>query len=425
MAPAQPDAIAIPTPEEIRARAERNALTRLARDTSEWRGRAGTALKLLGVAALGALPALPGGRELTGVHWHLSALVFGLYGAASVAASIAYRGDPANVAYARCTWVSAVCLALGTALLIGAAGTARTVYWLDFIYAGVIATHSIVRLRRYINIIGVGTSLTVVALLVRGAMTDAAFAAVIALSIQLIMNVAARSRRAAEEVNARGELLAERAGRALVEHERARIARELHDGLGAELSAALLHAEALGIEGSSASAKLQESVRAGVAELRAVLTSVDREAASPRQLGEEVGRVLRAIAGERAEVDVRVATPLGPRVPGSVTSNVLRVAQEFAHNALVHGRATCLTGVVELLSGPGTSATLQVTLTDDGRGRVAGLSPARGMGNVRARAEALGGQVQWSDAPERGIRCVLRVPVGVEERPSLAAQRTS
>jgi len=114
-------------------------------------------------------------------------------------------------------------------------------------------------------------------------------------------------------------------------------------------------------------------------------------------------------AGISLSWQVRELPPLHYLTPRNVL-HILRVLQEALTNVLKHAgasRITVSTGV-DLLDG-----TVWLRVADDGHGFPAQGSPSagRGLGNMRRRAEALGGTLEMDTGPG-GTNITLRLPLG-------------
>ena len=95
-----------------------------------------------------------------------------------------------------------------------------------------------------------------------------------------------------------------------------------------------------------------------------------------------------------------------PRLTVVQWSALTRVLRELVSNALYHGHSTRIE-VSFQLEGP--LLTLQVA--DDGVGRnPPAWAHGLGLGGVRKRVKALGGEVAWRENTDRGIVCAVRVP---------------
>ena len=95
-----------------------------------------------------------------------------------------------------------------------------------------------------------------------------------------------------------------------------------------------------------------------------------------------------------------------PRLSVVQWSALTRVLRELVSNALYHGHAARVDVTLQLERGQ-----LALDVADDGRGGDPHVwSHGLGIGGVRKRVKALGGQVAWQQAPGRGIVCRVRLP---------------
>src|SRR5260221_10607429 len=151
------------------------------------------------------------------------------------------------------------------------------------------------------------------------------------------------------------------------EHERAALARELHDQLGQSLVAVSLNLEAIKGELSPASsARVPESMRAIEKMIEQVQTLAFE--LRPSTLDEfglvEALRLLVARHGERARVRVSfTATPIDARPPVEIEIACFRITQEALSNVARHARARHVE--VTLMA---QDVALEVTVRDDGVG---------------------------------------------------------
>lgn len=216
----------------------------------------------------------------------------------------------------------------------------------------------------------------------------------------------------------RGRLL--RATFEAQEQERGRVARDLHDGIGQQLTAIMVGLRNLEEAGSP------ERSRERVHDLRELAAQahveVRRIARGLRPaLLEELGLVP---ALERLCDDVRRSAGLSVIFRCDATSDVrfepeietalYRIAQEGLMNAVRHASATQIE--LELVHDERSVA---LSVRDDGRGFDASAAGARpsdeggfGLGSVRERARMLGAEVDVTTQPDRGTRLGVRVPLG-------------
>ena len=204
------------------------------------------------------------------------------------------------------------------------------------------------------------------------------------------------------------------------EEERQRIARNLHDHLGQQLTALRLTLDAL-----THDASLPESVRSRIALVGAIVLKIDRDvdrlawdlrpapldcAGLPAALTDLV-RQWSNVAQVPAEF--HQSTPAGFRLPPKVESNLYRIVQEALNNIAKHAAATHVSLLVE---HRGNEAA--VIIEDNG----CGFDPDRvlasrkraammGLLGMHERAALIGGDVQVESAPGQGTTVFVRIPI--------------
>jgi PAS domain S-box-containing protein len=205
------------------------------------------------------------------------------------------------------------------------------------------------------------------------------------------------------------------------ENERRRLARELHDRIGANLTALSLNLKLVRNEWEKTSTRLDDSEKLldSTAQLvRDVLTDM-----RPPGL-DELGLLaaLREHASQVAQrsglaLQVHGAEPR-PRLPPAAEIALFRVVQEALTDIVKHARAGAVT--ISLRPEPGL---VTLTVADDGTGfdgaaraMVAGM----GMASMRERAEAVGARARIESAPGRGTRVIVEVPQVAAPQPAAA-----
>lgn len=199
----------------------------------------------------------------------------------------------------------------------------------------------------------------------------------------------------------------------LLEAERRRIARDLHD----EALQDLTHALALAGRAPSASVgappdelsaalkRVGEQLRAAIYDLR---LGGEQRTPFPALL-ESLVAVHRAIAVDpEIELDLRGGTPAGPL--GATGTETLRIIGEALTNARRHARARRVR--VSVWSSDGR---LHAEVSDDGRGFEPAERPVRaaghGIAGMRERAALLGGRLDIVGEPTTGTTVRLEVPL--------------
>lgn len=184
--------------------------------------------------------------------------------------------------------------------------------------------------------------------------------------------------------------------------ERLRIARELHDVLGHQLTALALELEVAGhrvtgspghehvVRSRTIAKELLGDVRAAIGEMRD----------APHGLEPTLSVLARNVPG--LQVSVRVVED--GTVDPDQAQVILRCAQEAITNTLRHASAERLDVVVEAASGG-----ISIKATDDGQGAER-IVPGHGLTGMRERLEALGGTLVVESGPGQGFSLVGRLP---------------
>jgi signal transduction histidine kinase/ligand-binding sensor domain-containing protein len=240
-------------------------------------------------------------------------------------------------------------------------------------------------------------------------------------SLGLVLVVAAAVRVVSQR-RLRARLLQLEQAHAL-ERERARIARDLHDDLGASITEIGLLAERLlrvsPPELGAHAAGLAGNTRRLAAELSRIVwtvsrqnTTLDRLAKFMRQYAERVFRTSATSLVVRG-VDEIPPLPLGPEPQHQLLSAV----KEALNNVLKHAQAT--RAVLEVSFERGL---LVVQLTDDGLGferDPTAEAESNGLRNITLRMQELGGSFNLVTARGRGTTVTLRYPVPTSPTPSI------
>jgi signal transduction histidine kinase len=195
------------------------------------------------------------------------------------------------------------------------------------------------------------------------------------------------------------------------EHERAALARELHDQLGQSLVALSLNLEAIKRELSPASsARVPESIRAINKMIEQVQTLAFELRPSTLDEFGLVGalRLLVARHGERGRVPATfAATPTDARAPVEIETACFRIAQEALSNVARHAHARHVE--VTLTA---QDVALEVTIRDDGVGfNVEREHTGLGLVGMDERADLAGGRLEIESAPGAGTTLRARFPL--------------
>jgi len=203
-----------------------------------------------------------------------------------------------------------------------------------------------------------------------------------------------------------------------LEKERARIARDIHDQLGASLTQVallgeLVEADKAFPEEIEAHAKqICQTARDTTRTLDEIVWTVNPSNDSLEGLANYICKYAQdyfGVAGVRYRLEVPPALP-SASIPPEVRHNIFLAAKEAITNVVRHAHAT--SAWVRLKHDPDR---FTFEIADDGRG-LGGMDPQRaatrnGLRNMRKRMEDVGGQFEMGPAPEGGLQVRLTVPV--------------
>jgi PAS domain S-box-containing protein len=201
--------------------------------------------------------------------------------------------------------------------------------------------------------------------------------------------------------------------------ERHRIARDLHDNIGQQVTALRLKLEGIAITVTA------EPTRESLVEAQRMFEELDRQldfiAAALRpavldlgivpaldQYVRDWGRTFGIIARFHASGIV------GVRLPAETETHLYRVAQEALNNVYKHASAKAVSVVLQR-----KGADVRLIVEDDGRGfepppashvRSDSLTSGFGLSGMRERAQLLGGRIEIESTPGNGTTVMLRVP---------------
>lgn len=209
-----------------------------------------------------------------------------------------------------------------------------------------------------------------------------------------------------------------RLGRAvwrLQEDERRRLARELHDGVGQNLTA-IKHRLAT----------IAASLPAGTEESRAALEATIALCGETLEDTRHLSRLLRPPVlddlgleaalrwlarsqGEASGLDISVDIEPLPAFDSDLQTLLFRVAQEALNNVAKHAQASNV--LLRLVVRAGL---IQLQVADDGRGcepAIALQSGGSGLGGMRERLRLYDGRLDMHSAPGEGTRLRAVVPI--------------
>jgi signal transduction histidine kinase len=183
--------------------------------------------------------------------------------------------------------------------------------------------------------------------------------------------------------------------------ERLRIARELHDLVGHQLTALTLELEVAAHTTHGDAADHVDRARGTAKDL---LASVRRAVSSLRTSQAEVSTAFGAISAvAKPEVRLDIADDLEFADP-VLANTVVRCVQEIVTNAVRHADADHLR-ITITEDGP----EIVIAAEDDGGG-AATVRQGNGLTGMRERLTAAGGALSYDTAPGKGFRLTARLP---------------
>ncbi len=200
----------------------------------------------------------------------------------------------------------------------------------------------------------------------------------------------------------------------IIEKERKRIARDLHDTVSQEIFAAHMILSGLSQQASRLDKeKMQTQLQSVTAiletaqrDLRILLLHLRPIELEQKSLVEGIQLLLKELE-EKSELKVSFKYQVD-ELPKKIEEHIFRIVQELISNTLRHAQAACLD--VYLYQ---TETELQLKVVDNGRGfqldDVDELS--YGLRNIKERVEDMAGSIQLLTAPKQGLAVDIRIPL--------------
>jgi two-component system NarL family sensor kinase len=199
------------------------------------------------------------------------------------------------------------------------------------------------------------------------------------------------------------------------EDERRRLARELHDGVGQNLTAIKHRLATIAASLPADSAEARTALETTIALCGDTLEDTRHLSRLLRppvldDLGLEAAlRWLARSQGEASDLDISVDIEARPPLDTDLQTLLFRVAQEALNNIAKHAQARSV--LLRLVSRAGL---IQLQVADDGRGcepEAAMQSGGSGLGGMRERLRLYDGKLEMHSAPGEGTRLRAVVPM--------------
>ena len=199
----------------------------------------------------------------------------------------------------------------------------------------------------------------------------------------------------------------------VIQEERCRIARELHDSVSQQLFAAMMMISALNERADKFDEKEQKQLKMiehvlsqAQSEMRALLLHL-------RPISLESKSLKAGIEGLLVELQTKVQMKIhwdieDVKLPEGVEDHLFRIAQELLSNTLRHSHATTLEVYLRQLD-----STVLFKIEDNGVGFNSEeiLPGSYGINNMKERVQGLGGQVRIVSFPNQGTTIEIKIPL--------------
>ena len=199
----------------------------------------------------------------------------------------------------------------------------------------------------------------------------------------------------------------------VIQEERRRIARELHDSVSQQLFAAMMMISALNERADKFDKKEQKQLKMiehvlsqAQSEMRALLLHL-------RPISLESKSLKSGIEGLLVELQTKVQMKIhwdieDVKLPEGVEDHLFRIAQELLSNTLRHSHATTLEVYLRQLD-----STVLFKIEDNGVGFNSEeiLPGSYGINNMKERVQGLGGQVRIVSFPNQGTTIEIKIPL--------------
>ena len=201
---------------------------------------------------------------------------------------------------------------------------------------------------------------------------------------------------------------------AIIEKERKRIARDLHDTVSQELFAAHMilsgvSQQALKLDREKMQTQLQSVVailETAQKDLRVLLLHLRPVELEEKSLVEGIQILLKELE-DKSDLKVSFKQNVS-KLPKKIEEHIFRILQELISNTLRHAQASCLD--VYLYQ---TDVEVQLKVVDNGIGFQLGSLDdlSYGLRNIKERVEDMAGNIQLLTAPKQGLAVDIRIPL--------------
>lgn len=220
-----------------------------------------------------------------------------------------------------------------------------------------------------------------------------------------------------QQLNSRPQLLNGVSKEEILENERHRLARELHDSVSQQLFAAMMMLAALNEQADnmalSENQKKQlilvaDVVNAAQSEMRALLLHLRPVSLEGKTLKQGIEQLLREL---QTKVNIRLKWEIEEfAIPNHIEDQLFRVVQELLSNTLRHAKSSELEVFLREVN-----QNVLLRIVDDGIGFDVGEEGTKagsyGLLNIRERVMGVGGALKIISFPHQGTSVELKIPL--------------
>ncbi len=194
------------------------------------------------------------------------------------------------------------------------------------------------------------------------------------------------------------------------EKERNRLARELHDDVGARLAAIRYFLQA---KSELFANEDQQQIKNELSALHKIIRNVSHKLIKPEYsqitLPELISEQLKWIPDQKAEVNFICRDQINwIKIPEKIQTQIYRIVQESLNNSLKYAQAENI-----LIQIRKRNELLELEIADDGIGFSTKEIQKTGIGikNMETRARSIGARFEIISTPDEGTRVITRIPL--------------
>lgn len=195
------------------------------------------------------------------------------------------------------------------------------------------------------------------------------------------------------------------------DNERSRIARDLHDGIGGMLSAAMMRIRSIKHEHAAiatvaAYTEGMEMLGSMGDEIRKTAHNLMPDVLLKQPLAETLEGYCNAMQMDNGVAIVFHSFGMLDDLPQNIKLNVYRIVQELVKNVVQHAGAT--QALVQLVR---QAHMLTITVEDNGKGFASGNGNGMGLNNLRTRVSSMNGVVEIDTAEGKGTSVFIELEI--------------